>query len=77
MKSFYCDKPKGKFIALYSDGSGANLYWRLDDDSDGLQVYCNHDGDQVPDPETYFEDAGYCWFIDLPDYFKLWFENSY
>ena len=74
MNTFYTEKPTGKFVALFSDGSGAGLFWRLDDDENGLPVYCDHDGDLVPEPETYFEDAGYSHWLALPDDFKLWFE---
>ncbi len=68
--------PTGKFIALYSDGSGGNLFWRLDDDESGLPVYCDHDGDLLPDPETYLVDSGYLYWIELPDNYKFWFEQT-
>lgn len=74
MKTFYTSNPTGKFVALFSDGSGASLFWRLDDDADGLPVYCDTDGDIISEPETYFIDAGYNNWIDLPDDFKFWFE---
>ena len=74
MKSFYTDNPEGKFVALFADGSGADIYWRLDDEG-GFPSYCDAEGDLVPDPETYFIDAGYSVFIDLPENFELFFEN--
>lgn len=76
MKTFYTDMPEGKFIALFSDGSGAGLFWRLDDSPDGLPVYCDHEGDLIPCPETYFTDAGYNNWIELPNDFAFWFERS-
>lgn len=74
LNSFYADKPEGKFVALFSDGSGARLYYRLDDE-DGLPVYCDSEGDLVTEPETYFIDAGYSNWMPLPDSFRLWFEQ--
>lgn len=75
LETFYTSKPEGKFIALFSDGSGGSLFWRLDDDENGNMVYCDHEGDLIPDPETYFIDAGYNNWIPLPDNFEFWFEG--
>jgi len=75
MYTFYTDAPKGKFIALFSDGSGGNLFWRLDD-QDGLSVYCDADGEIVPDPETYFFDAGYSHWLPIDENYEFWFERS-
>ena len=74
MNYFIHEKPTSKFVAFYSDGSGANLFWRLDDDVDGFPVYCNAEGDFIEKPETYFEDAGYYAWLPLPDDFEFWFE---
>lgn len=74
LRSFYTDKPDGKFIAIFQDGSGARLYWAVDGEN-GLPAYIDHEGDMVPEPETYFENAGYCFWIPLPDDFKFWFEQ--
>ena len=74
METFYSKKPKGKFVALFSDGSGAGLFWRLDDDENGMPVICDHDGDQIPEPETFLIDSGYSHWLPLPDDYKFWFE---
>jgi len=75
MNYFAHEKPEGKFVALFADGSGANLYWRLDDQPCGLPVYCDATGDLIGEPETYFEDAGYYAWLPLPDDFQLWMEQ--
>lgn len=74
VNSFYTEKPQGKFVALFADGSGASLFMAVDS-HDGLPAYVDHEGDLVPEPETYFVDAGYDLWFPLPDDFKMWFEQ--
>lgn len=74
MNTFFTHpRPEGKFIALYSDGSGAELFWAVDGE-DGLPAYVDREGDLIPEPETYFIDAGFSHWLPLPDDFKFWFE---
>ncbi len=74
LKTLYSEKPTGKFVAIYSDGSGADLFWAIDGE-DGLPAYIDAEGDLVPDPETYLIDAGYCNWFPLPDNFEFFFEG--
>lgn len=61
------DLPK-QFIAIYSDGSGANLFWehvKGKYQSEGIDQFEGCVG------KDWFIDAGYLWFIALPDDFKV------
>lgn len=64
--------PNGtKFVAIYGDGSGADLYCIDDDghlwDSDGEHIH-------YP-PDNFLMDSGYAYWLLLPKTFKLWFER--
>lgn len=74
LKSIYTDKPEGKFVAFFSDGSGASLFWAIDGE-DGLPDYLDSEGDLIPCPETYLIDAGYNHWMQLPNEFKFFFEE--
>jgi hypothetical protein len=69
LHNFYTKKPKkgSKFIALYSDGSGANFFCRTDS-GDYL------DADGVILSQYWFSDSTYSDFAYLPNDYKLWFE---
>lgn len=66
LKSIFHERPIGKFIALYSDGSGANLFYR---DNNGF-IY---DADGGACSEEYLDD--YSEWISLPDTYKLFYEG--
>lgn len=75
INTFFTDKPTGKFVALFADGSGARLFWEVDGEN-GMPAYADGEsGDLVPEPETYFVESGYSHWIALPDSFQLWFEQ--
>ena len=57
-----------RFIAVFSDGSGCDIFYRQ---KNGL--WCSSDFVEVG--EDWFADAGYLWFIALPDIFKMWGEG--
>ena len=66
MKCFYEETELPKvFIAIYSDGSGCDIFAKHDDGfySPSRELY-------VPDNQ-WFTDAGYLWFIALPDDFNV------
>lgn len=58
-----------KFIALFGDGSGCDLYHKQDN---GLWRTI----DTIDVDKDWFADAGYLWFIALPDDFKVWGKND-
>lgn len=61
----------GKFIALYGDGSGGDVF--MFDDSRNMIAA---DGVQTPiDGAEYLLDANYCYWLPLPDSYKLWCEQ--
>jgi len=60
-----------KFVAIYADGSGARLFF-IDDIGDLYNSECDKT-DIAPD--TWLVDAGFAYWIKLPDSFKLWFEQ--
>lgn len=71
--SFYArDKPTGKFVALYADGSGGALFQRVDGPN-GTDAYIDHDGDEVPVYDC-FIDAGFSIWVRIHDEYKLWYE---
>lgn len=70
---FYTDKPTGKFIALFSDGSGGDIFMEVGK-KDGITQYVDSHGELIED-ETYFEDCGYGFWLQLPDDFELWCER--
>ena len=70
VKSVFTDiiPPNTTFVAIYADGSGANLFH-----IDGEQ--CLYDAelnnmDYAPNP--YLQEAGYLWWVKLPKWFQLW-----
>lgn len=68
--------PEGqKFVALYDDGSGCTLGVGR---SKGLLRLANyHDMDDVTIfDQDWLQDAGYAYWLPLPDDFKLWFERK-
>lgn len=71
--SFYNgDKPTGKFVALYTDGSGCALFQRVDG-PDGTDAYVDHEGEEIHGYD-WFLDAGFSIWVSIPDEYKLWFE---
>lgn len=62
MKNFYEDDPTLVFVAIYSDGSGANIFYR---DGGVFKSPCL----DSPVDRDWFVDAGYLWFLPLPDDF--------
>jgi len=71
LKCFYEHEDLPKiFIAIYSDGSGCDLYYQRNDG------FCRaEDGLLLTTDKHWFTDAGYLWFIALPDDFGLWSEK--
>ena len=57
IKCFYTDTPKGDFLAIYGDLSGANYFYPQ---SDGTW---SSDEIGIVDAD-WFADAGYLWFIE-------------
>jgi len=70
---FYEQPPEcgTSFIALFSDGSGADLFLRADNGD-----YHNANNDINPPDSHWFADSGYLWFAVLPDDFRLFFEEQ-
>ena len=70
-KCFYeeDDLPK-VFIAIYSDGSGSDLFHEV---SDGF--YSTPTGVENVQSD-WFADAGYLWFVPLPDDFEVWIKRN-
>jgi hypothetical protein len=66
IKCFYEDDPPKIFVAIFSDGSGCDIFYK-----DGEKSY-NSPGGIKNVPAGWFVDAGYLWFIQLPDDFKVW-----
>lgn len=76
-KTFIQEPPnKQNFIALYEDGSGAELfYWANHDeiyDCEGDLIY----DDPVEDFVQTFLDMGYQDWLPLPDGFTFWFMHN-
>jgi hypothetical protein len=67
---FKGDLPK-VFFALYSDGSGGNIFVKSKDKNEWKGVEWDGDGDGCV-RKDWFEDAGYLWFVKLPDDFPVW-----
>jgi len=66
LKCFYEDDLPSKFIAIYSDGSGCDIFYEV---SDGF--YSTPIGVENVQSD-WFADAGYLWFVPLPDDFEVW-----
>jgi hypothetical protein len=62
--------PKGKFIALFADGSGCSLFRT---NSDGRFSSPSFENDAVN--IEWLLDAGYLHWIALPDDYKIWREE--
>ncbi len=71
LHSFYLETPKkgSVFIALFDDGSGANLFNRDEfgnfNDAEGVSIH-----------QDWFLDAGYIDFAYLPTNYKLFYEYN-
>lgn len=64
MKCFYEESELPKvFIAIYSDGSGCDIFRKRDNDF--------YSGTHGLVDNQWFTDAGYLWFIALPDGFNV------
>lgn len=70
--------PRGRFVALYDDGSGAEVFYRTP-----LGVVTDGDGEaRLPAWATdaalvaWFVDAGFAFWLPLPDGMKLFYEGQ-
>ena len=68
MKTFHDDTPGQKFIAIYGDGSGCQIFQRRGDMFSSPCFYDDEDTITI----DWLLDAGFVWFIDLPDDFSVW-----
>lgn len=66
MKLMHAEKPEGKFVAIFNDGSGARLFMQCDN------ALLTAEGDHC-DPDELNE---YSHWIPLPDTFQFWFEGK-
>ena len=67
--------PNGtKFVAIYGDGSGARLF--CIDDSGSLWDSESRPNHITTAPDIWLMDAGFMYWMKLPDTFKLCFENQ-
>ena len=67
--------PNGtRFAALYGDGSGARLYLITDR---GELVDAEDGPMDEMSPDTWLLDAGFLYWVELPDTYKFWFETAY
>ena len=64
--------PKGKFIALFADGSGCDIFHKHEDGSIYTPVFVEY-GECVD--IDWLLDAGYLHWIALPDDYKIWGEK--
>ena len=62
-----------QFVAIFGDGSGANLFWER---VKGRYMSPGADQFEGMVDKDWFIDAGYLWFIALPDDFKVWGEEA-
>lgn len=69
MKSFYDEIPQGNIVAIFGDGSGAALFGFYDG------TFYEADGGEHVDAD-YFIDAGYVWWLPLPDDFVFWCDKE-
>lgn len=73
IKSFYTEKElPNKFIAIYADGSGCEIFYKK-----GSFFYPvnEFDYEEYEIDKDWFADAGYAFFIPLPDDFEVWSEG--
>lgn len=69
LKCFYEEEDlPAKFIAIYSDNSGCNIFY---EDGEGSGLYAGCEGGINGVEKGWFVDAGYLWFVPLPDYFDV------
>lgn len=62
---------KQNFIAIFYDGSGADLFCWLDSNE-----IANAEGNIMfssDELQEWLQDAGYCWWLPLPDDFDFFF----
>lgn len=67
MLNFYEDDPPEKFVAIYSDGSGCDIFYEQ-----SAGYYASSSREIVGVQTDWFADAGYLWFLPLPDDFEVW-----
>tara|TARA_B100000686_G_C16784392_1_gene974198 strand:- start:949 stop:1185 length:237 start_codon:yes stop_codon:yes gene_type:complete len=72
MKCFVDDKPVSAFFAVFSDLSGACLFYKCD-----TGEYRNPIEDYEVDDLNWFLDAGYLWFYDVDDSFAKQAEDMF
>ena len=73
LKSTITDPPKkGRIVAFYGDGSGAALFYVR---KNGVLV--NAEGELIVGytADEWLFEAGYSEWAELPDNFRLWFEQ--
>ena len=80
-KTFYQEMPNDncKIIAVYADGSGANVFLIKNGAVGELQEPLSENEKATfifEWDKTYFEDAGYFIWTYLPEYFKIWGEDE-
>jgi hypothetical protein len=68
MKTFHDDTPGQKFIAIYGDGSGCEIFRRRKNEAFFSTRWAQDEAVTL----DWFDDSGYVWFIDLPDDFSVW-----
>lgn len=67
MLNFYENDLPSKFIAIYSDGSGCEIFTRQQENA-----YISPSMEGCVVDKGWFVDAGYLWFVPLPDNFEVW-----
>lgn len=70
MKCFVDSKPEGAFFAVFSDLSGATMFYKHDGG------YRSPIDDFDVDDLTWFLDAGYLWFFEIDDTFIKHVEDT-
>lgn len=61
-----------KFIAIYGDGSGADLYGIT---KEGMLYNANDGMMDVNYPDLWLMDNGYVFWVQIPNTFSFWFEG--
>lgn len=70
MKCFYEDKPKGDFIAIYDDVSSCHIFRETAAGKfTSSSFFDKEEGKDVEVDSDWFADAGFLWWIPLPDDF--------
>lgn len=70
LETFYTSKPEGKFIALYGDGSGCSMWHKKE------EGFFDQEGGLIHNDPDWFIEAGYLFFVELPDTFQFWHEHK-